>query len=250
MPDRPARCGPDSGTARMSIPKGRGTSMKPAYPMIGLAFLGACLSVQAQDGASRSRPARHSEEARPDAAPGGSSRRRAGHRGPGRGVHQGLQRGRRRGHRRDLHARGPRRRREGRTHPGPRRHPRPVRRVVQGEPREHDRPRGQLPAVPRPGDGARGGPGDDHAGQGGRGPRDLRLHRHLRQGRRPLAPGRRPRRTGEQPHPPRPSQGAGVAGRESGSTRARTRSSSRPASGPTTATSWSASSPSRCRASP
>ena len=82
----------------------------------------------------------------------------------------------------------------------------------QEHPGQHDRDPGRLPAVPRLGDGTRGGPGHHHSGQWRRGTRDQPLHRHLRQGRRPLASGRRSRRTGPQPDRPRPPQGAGVAG--------------------------------------
>ena len=226
--------------------------MKPVYLMIGPALLGACLSAQAQDTntpeQNRPAPAKTARCASPP--PRGSCATTAGHRGPGRGLHEGLQCRRRRGHRRDLHERGPGRRRGGRAHPRPSRHPRPVRRVVQGQPRKHDRDPGRLPAVPRPGDGARGGPGDHHSGQGGRGTRD-----------QPASPPSTSRKTATGSRPPfatnRPATSPPTTGSRSwsgwsgnGSTRARRRSSSRPASGPTTAISCSASSPSRPRASP
>ncbi len=68
------------------------------------------------------------------------------------------------------------------------------------------------PAFPRPRHGARGGPDDHHPGRG-RAARDHPLHRRLRQARWPVAPVGRPRRARPRPHPPRPPQGTGVAGR-------------------------------------
>ena len=99
---------------------------------------------------------------------------------------------------------------EGASAPRARRHPRPVRRLVRRQSRQHDRHRGRLTPLPRSGHGARGRPHDDHPGRGA-GPRDHPLHGRLRQAGRPLAPGRRPRRGRARRHSPRSPQGTGVA---------------------------------------
>ena len=138
--------------------------MKPVYPMIGLAFLGACLSVQAQ------------EQSKPEQARRGARRivrdderavgalveafTKAFNAGDAAAIAATFTQG-------ALVVDEDGERTLGRA---------AIRdqfaASFKENPGQHDRPRGQLPEVPRPGDGARGGEGDDHSGQGGRGPRD------------------------------------------------------------------------------